>query len=835
MRKEKEKMRTNARSIFVLLIAFCLLFAPMTALAKKGEKNYKRGLQYEAAQQWEQAAQEFALAVAADPSNVEYQLHYRRALFNASQVFMQRGRALAERGDYVGAYNAFRQAYGYDPANELAKSEMDRMLRLQREKTGMEPKQNEASVAPTSYQQGANGTGRIQSSEPGVPLRSEQLRVINFNGDMLELIRSLAEQLNLNVVFDRDLQNQRRTININLRDVTAAQALDYIFLSHGLFFQKLDRRTILVADQNKRGQYQQLVVRTFYLRNIKPEDARTVIQASLPPQPGRPVMAIAPSQSTNSLTVRDTPENVRLISQIIESIDKDRAEVVMDVNIYEVSRSDLLQLGNQLGTDATLVNLGGIQRGLTVVGGSREVVTQSLNNVPTALGAALVVPASTIAALQRKDHTRLLASTQVHAFDGEESETRIGQRVPVQTAQIPYYYGTPTPNQSQQPGGFFNPGVFPGGYPVINFEATGLTLKFTPQVFPNMDVQVKMTIESKDVLNPGTLTPTFTERTIKGTARIQNNRTMMLASIAQDRQSNGRQGLPLLGLIPVLGRFFTAPRRDNVQTDIVIAVTPRVLRAPQVTPRDEELRPSGTQMAPVSESLASLIQEIEREELAAARTRQNGATTVAAASTSPQTARGAALVPINDEPPQFIPAPKVLLGGPTTSSPAATPAVARADNAPRAVNAIVTSNAATSAEVELVLSSPGSADLRPGERRRIALTLKTRAPLGFAVAALRFDPRFIAVRAVAPGEMLAGHKSHVTHSVDPSGLLLLSLAPEIGGSMSGTGALVYVELEALNVGTTEVGFDSERAQAIAIDGRRILPQFAVPLRLQIAK
>ncbi len=830
-------MRTSARSTVVLLISLCLLFAPMTALAKKGEKNYKRGLQYEAAQQWEQAAQEFALAVAADPSNIEYQLHYRRALFNASQVFMQRGRALAERGDYVGAYNAFRQAYGYDPANELAKSEMDRMLRLQREKTGMEPKQSEVPVASTSYQQGANGVGRAQSSEPGVSLRSEQLRVINFNGDMLEIIRSLAEQLNLNVVFDRDLQNQRRTINVNLRDVTAAQALDYIFLSQGLFFQKLDRRTILVADQNKRGQYQQLVVRTFYLRNIKPEDARTVIQASLPPQPGRPAMAIAPSQSTNSLTVRDTPENVRLISQIIESIDKDRAEVVMDVNIYEVSRSDLLQLGNQLGTDATLVNLGGIQRGLTVVGGSREVVTQSLTNVPTALGAALIVPASTIAALQRKDHTRLLASTQVHAFDGEESETRIGQRVPVQTAQIPYYYGTPTPNQPQQPGGILNPGIFPGGYPVINFEPTGLTLKFTPQVFPNMDVQVKMTIESKDVLNPGSLTPTFTERTIKGTARIQNNRTMMLASIAQDRQSNGRQGLPLLGLIPVLGRFFTAPRRDNFQTDIVIAVTPRVLRAPQVTPRDEELRPSGTPTAPVSESLASLIQEIEREELAAARARQNGATAAAGTRTAPQTARAvqtAALVPINDEPPPFIPAPKILLGGATASTPTTTPAVARADEAPRTVNAMATNSAAT-AEVELGLSSTGSAGLRPGERRRVALTLRTRAPLGFAVAALRFDPRMVAVRAVVPGEMFAGHKAHVMHSIDPSGLLLLSLAPELGKSMNNAGPLVYVELEALNAGAVEISLDGARAQAIALDGRRIVPQLAVPLRLQIAK
>src|SRR5215212_1939927 len=126
----------HARPLSALVVIFCLLAAPMTALAKKGDKNYKQGLKYEAAQQWERAAQEFTLAVAADPSNVEYQLHYRRAVFNASQQFMQQGRALAEQRDYIGAYNAFRQAYGYDPVNELALSEMERMLRLQREKTG---------------------------------------------------------------------------------------------------------------------------------------------------------------------------------------------------------------------------------------------------------------------------------------------------------------------------------------------------------------------------------------------------------------------------------------------------------------------------------------------------------------------------------------------------------------------------------------------------------------------------------------------------------------------------------------------------------------------------
>src|SRR4029079_19761376 len=123
--------------IFVsLLLTFCLLVLPATAFAKKGEKNYKEGMRAEAAQQWEKAAQEFTLAVAADPANAEYQLHFRRASFNASQSYMQQGRSLAEQNDFVGAYNAFRQAYGYDPVNELAVSEMERMLRLQGVKEG---------------------------------------------------------------------------------------------------------------------------------------------------------------------------------------------------------------------------------------------------------------------------------------------------------------------------------------------------------------------------------------------------------------------------------------------------------------------------------------------------------------------------------------------------------------------------------------------------------------------------------------------------------------------------------------------------------------------------
>ena len=98
------RIKLQPRIFVSLLLTFCLLVLPATAFAKKGEKNYKQGLRYEAAQQWEKAAQEFTLAVAADPASVEYQLHFRRASFNASQSYMQQGRSLAEQNDFVGAF-----------------------------------------------------------------------------------------------------------------------------------------------------------------------------------------------------------------------------------------------------------------------------------------------------------------------------------------------------------------------------------------------------------------------------------------------------------------------------------------------------------------------------------------------------------------------------------------------------------------------------------------------------------------------------------------------------------------------------------------------------------
>jgi general secretion pathway protein D len=874
-RETKMKKNTEPRILVSLLVTFCLLLLPASALAKKGDRNFKQGMQYESAQQWEKAAQEFTLAVAADPSNLEYQLHFRRASFNASQSYMQQGRALSEQRDFVGAYNAFRQAYGYDPVNQLAVSEMERMLQLQGVKEGT------SNGAGTRAGETADASQVATATEAPAPsARTEQLRVISYSGDLKAFIRSLAEQLNLNVIFDRQSFVQPRQIDINLRDVSTSQALDYVFLQEGLFFQKLSRRTIVVADQTRRPQYQQLVLRTFYLANSDPEKVKGLVQQAIPPSVGRPQTIVVSDPATNSLTVRDTAENVRLIGELITSIDKDRAEVVMDVNIYEVSRSDLLQFGNQIGDSSTLSNIGGFRGAVATFNGlSQAIVGAGTGAValPRSFGAALILPNSVISALQDRNRTKLIASTQVHAFNGEESTARIGQRVPVQTAQA-YPFGIQTGTSTSNNG-------FPsGGFPVINYEPTGLTLKFTPQVFPNQDVQVKMSIESKDVLGASGLTPTFTERTITGTARVQNNRTMMLASVSTDTESNGRKGLPLLGLIPVLGRMFSTPTKDNHQIDIVIAVTPRVLRAPAVTPRDEEMRPSGTLQSPTTGSLEAMLREADQEDqVAAARaqkqnatvrqntsfepaaiapTANNGAATQAAnsaATTTPaanvpantvatnNTPKAASLAqpaPANnsqvaknqaapEELPAFVPAPKSLVSNSEASQVAAvntnlnTNAQAVLTSMPKPIETSLTSVSSNAKAAQLILA-PSDAVMKVGETRRFALELTSNASLAMAVLALRFNPRVIKIKGLSAGTSLAADNGNkegapvMTQSIDATGVCLISLANlRSAASLKDSGLWLFIDVEALAAGDAGLVFDTNATHLMATDAGNV--------------
>jgi general secretion pathway protein D len=786
----------------VTLLLLISLLSPTAALAGDGKKHFKEGMKAEAAEQWDKAAEEFALAVTDSPKNPEYLLHYRRSLFMASQMYMKRGTSLALEKDYAGAYLAFRKSYAYDPTNELAQSEMERMLRLQK---GVENGDNPVT------EKNANDTVKLVPT--GFQKQSPQ---DNFVPQKMEKLQS--------VIYPSpyDLQTA-------IRD--------------------------LVAIQNRRQQFQQLVLRTFYLSNADPKDVQKAIQAAIPAQPGRMPTVNIIDEDTNSITIRDTSENMRIFGKLISSLDKDRAEVVMDVAIYEVSKSDLLRLGNQIGSEGSLTNFGGVTSGAIGNDNFGRGTGTAASIIPRAFGVGLVLPAVNLVAFQRKDNTKLLASTQIHAFNNEDSSARIGQRVPVQTAQLLGFNNNPGTGNNQN--NFNNTNAAS----VINYEQVGLTLKFKPIVFPNQDVQVAMEIESKDVVAGGTLSnPVFSERTIKGTARIQNNKTLLLASAASDVESNGREGLPLLGLIPILGRLFTAPTKNNRQVDIVIAVTPRVIRAPAILPEDEVERPTGSMGVPTSGSLEALIAQEEIEEnLAAARRIPNVAqvqmpdqpletptytksTAINAVAAAEQKSETSNTQPEKSNAVVDIRQPNLNIANlkPIDASVKTLQIAPTADSAENKVEVNQTSLKATSEEPKATeevksASAPvaqlqfltGLPEMKAGEKTKIAVMVKSATAFRSAVLGIQFDPKKLAIREVSFGDVFGASLAQTKAApfMNQNGKTFVSLSSAKDIAENASGVLAYIEVEALADGKHEITFDKDVLNLLTGDGKNFKVQF----------
>lgn len=617
----------GARSAAVLAIILALA-SPGVALAGNGKKAFKKGVEFEESERWDLAAEQFAVAYADEPANTEYRLHYARAIANASVLLTQRGDRLAEQKDYAAAYQAYRQAFSYDATNELAGEKMRYMLKLQ----GITPPPEgpEKDLVRAKYE-------RDQARLEVPRSRKIQTDVIYHATPLRQIIDSLADSLGLNVIYDSDIQDAtlKKAIDLELRNVTKASALELVLNTNKFFYVQADTRTIIIAaDQpQNRARYQKLAVKTFYLRNTDAADVRTLIQQVVATK------YLVNNKQQNSLTVRDTPANLELIQSIIASIDKDRAEVLIEVNLYEVDHTDLLTFGNQFATSATASNSGlqapGFQSGfggLGVAGVFREAAPVGVYGP---LGLALALPTSTLTAFQNKSRSKLLASTQVHVLDGEQHTIRIGSRVPIQTATYQGFGGTTVIDNGGRNGNNGNNNNLNNGIGNIGlstpatsyqYENVGLNIDMQPTVHEDM-VQIKMKVETSDVGPPGVGgNPTFTQRQMSSVAGIRNGQTTLVAGVAQQNESNGRSGIPLLSLLPGVGRLFSTPTRDNRVTDVVITITPHILRAPVYTEEDNEPIGAGTATAPDRQvGLEEILYRAELDEAAQAAPIAGGA------------------------------------------------------------------------------------------------------------------------------------------------------------------------------------------------------------------
>ncbi|MEP7337085.1 MAG: cohesin domain-containing protein [Acidobacteriota bacterium] len=615
-------MNTNTatRRLLSLALAFCLILPGATtafAGGGKGKKNFNEGQKYETALQWDLAAQAFALAVSAEPSNPEYRLHYLRALQQASLMYVKRGDALAEQNDYAGAYTAFRTAYNYDQGNEIARIKMERMLDQQ--------KAIASGVEPVSY----NSSGNVRpTSDIQIASKARNREIIQNvafrEASVKSVINTLGKQLNLNVLFDDAIKEEKMTVDMS--DVTLTKAFDNILFMKKLTFEQMDRRTIIVYQDNatNKPRFEKLLVKAFYLGNINANQARNAVTLAL--GNARQVQTLDTNAGGpgggggtggNILLVKATPQELQVVQQILEMVDKNKNEVVLDVEIYEVSHDSMLQIGNQIATSSqtlsTVVDYVDKDTGKNIY---KQVPTAALGQFGgfgqagalassisagsvLGMGFLLGMPPTTLSLLQSKGNSKLLNKTQIHVLDGQPNTTKVGRSVPV---KLGTQYGLNGYNTGQTGtgaggalGGAINGarggglGGYGGGIDSIQYRDVGLVIEATPTITNEGYVEVKMKFETSDVASSGStdkLTPEFTQRSLQTVARIKDGVTSVVAGVNQEQKGDSRAGIPILGMVPILGRFFTTPQQTSRQSDIVITVTPHIIRSAGITQKD---------------------------------------------------------------------------------------------------------------------------------------------------------------------------------------------------------------------------------------------------------
>jgi hypothetical protein len=316
---------------------------------------------------------------------------------------------------------------------------------------------------------------------------------------------------------------------------------------------------------------------------------------------------------------------------------------------------------------------------------------------------------------------------------------------------------------------------------------------------------------------------------------------LLLCSVASGAETQGRSGLPLIGLIPIIGRLFTAPTRDNRQIDIVIAVTPRVIRAPAILPEDEVERPTGSIAVPTSSSLEAMMIDEERGELLAAARRVPNASDV-------QLPDRQAEQPAYVKTDGSVDAVKTATGSPDSQASsvghtdAGDPVVKPIDNSVKTLN--LNQTADTSKEFDLGKLLGGTAqgapntgsiaaatadirlgsdltEMKAGERVRIPILVQGTEAFRSAVLGLKFDDKKIAVRSVSFGDVFGSAlmNASVTPFLNQNGKMYVSLTTRDGNAISQAGILAFIEIEALTAGKPEIALDKDVLNFLTLDGK----------------
>ncbi|MGB3562955.1 MAG: type II and III secretion system protein [Thermoanaerobaculia bacterium] len=543
------------KSIRIPLVLLVVLLAACSGYrtARDAEQAEERG-------EWDAAVLQYMDLVDRFPNNLAYRTGLLRAKMKASQMHFERGKDYYEAGTLELALREYTQAVQLDRSNQYATVEMEKVAdELSAAREGLKP-------APTLEELKARTRG-ARAQPPILNPRSLEPISLSFPKpvSVFDIYLALGKAFGINVLFDPKLRDQE--ITIELEEVVAQDSLEILMRAASHFYKVLDEHTIIVAEDNpqNRRNYEDLVIQTFFLSNAEVKDVMTMLRSLIGAK------NIAANDQLNAIVLRDSADKVKVAETIIATNDKSRGELIVDVELLQIGTSTLQKLGVQLSEYSVSQFL---DPNLQVegTGGFRVSDLQFIDQSSW----LVTIPSITYDFLKTSTEAQLLASPQVRISDGEKALVHIGDQVPI-------------------PVTTFNTGSTIGGniVPITSFQYQdiGIRLDIEPRIHHNKEVTLKLKVEVSNVSGVvqgvgGQEQPIIGTRRIESTIRLMDGETNFLAGLLRTDEQVTDTGPAGLTDIPVIGRLFTHKDTEKKRTDLVLTLTPHIIRTPNITEED---------------------------------------------------------------------------------------------------------------------------------------------------------------------------------------------------------------------------------------------------------
>lgn len=555
-----------------------LVLAALVAAGCAGSSAYRGGQREAERGNWDLAVARFTRALQSSPRNIRYKIALENAKIQASRQHAEKAERLRQAGTLEKALEEFDIAAGLDPANQAAADDRELVRAAIRRRD--EDQRRLAELA----------NRRPVDSPMPVPLlspRSQELITMSMSETLERVYTALGQMAGVNVVFDPDMRDRQNRIQVRLTGVTFQEALDQVGLIHRKGYRVVDRNTILVFDEanvQQRQRWDDQVIRTFYLENIEAKPFEAVLRAALGPAAGGTAVRISANESSNSITMIGTPDEIALADRFIRSNDKPKGEVLVEVEILEISRTKVKEYGLQLSTYQAGAELRPTGVEGEVVGGLTDLRAHLLKSL-NASDWVVQIPSQLFTRFLQDDNTaRIITAPKLRAFEGKPATLKVGTDVPIISSSVPAYGGTGTT------GGFGGFGLTNANYKTVGVELKIDKVKVSTNNEISMEFMAEFSVLGEDkIFGTGVNQvnyPQFRTRKVENALRLKSGATAVIGGLLQGREARALKSALLLESIPILNKLLGGHRNEDEEIEILISLTPHILRAPNITEED---------------------------------------------------------------------------------------------------------------------------------------------------------------------------------------------------------------------------------------------------------